>query len=207
MEAIVQYVLYDLIHDPWHRIIISEACYQYHLRQNSDNGSYEASLKAKLKEVDGKLDNMIKAIEKGIFGDTMAEQMKYLENQKSMLSDALLAEQNRKKFDLKQSDILRYLDSFVGDLDNPETRRRLLDGLIEKITIFPDKMVITFYYSDDRRELSFEDMEQLLANLRTIESMLGEYPEAPTEATVRMHDSLPDEAANSEKEESPDFFP
>lgn len=71
----------------------------------------------------------------GIFGDTMAEQMRYLENQKSMLDDALPAEQNRKKYDLKQSDILKFLDSFVGDLDNPETRQRLLDGLIEKIRL------------------------------------------------------------------------
>ncbi len=69
------------------------------------------------------------------------------------------------------------------------------------------RVVITFYYSDGRRELSFEEMEQLFANSKTIESMLGEYREAPTEATAKMRNSLPDEAAISETEEFPDFFP
>ena len=207
MEQIVLYVLYDLLHDPAYRIIISEACYEYHKRQNDDNGSYEASLKARLKEVEGKLSNIIKAIEKGIFGDTMAEQMNVLESQKSMLNDALLAEQNRRKFDLKQSDILRYLDSFVGDLNDPDTRQRLLDGLIDKIYVYPDRLVITFHYSDDRRELPFEEMRELIENSRTIESMLGEYRETPKEATAKMRESLLGESDKSGKEESPDFFP
>ncbi len=178
IEAIVLYVLYDLLRDSAYRIIISNACYEYHMRQNNDNGAYEASLKARLKEVEGKLANIIKAIEKGIFGDTMAQQMQELESQKSILNDALLAERNQKKFALKRSDILKFLDSFAGDLHNPETRQRLLDSLIDKIYVYPDKLVITFRYSDDRRELPFEEMEQLLANSRTIESMLGEYREA-----------------------------
>ena len=207
IEAIVLYVLYDLLHDPAYRIVISNACYEYHIRQNNDNGAYEESLKARLKEVEGKLANIIKAIEKGIFGDTMAQQMQDLESQKSMLNDALLAERNRKKFALKRSDILRFLDSFAGDLDNPETQRRLLDSLIDKIYVYPDRLVITFRYSDDRRELPFEEMEQLLANSRTIESMLGEYREAPTEATTKMRESLLGESDKSEKGESPDFFP
>ena len=206
IEAIVLYVLYDLLHDSAYRIIISNACYEYHMRQNDDNGAYEESLKARLKEVEGKLANIIKAIEKGIFGDTMAQQMQALESQKSILNDALLAERNRKKFALKRSDILRFLDSFAGDLDNPETRQRLLDSLIDKIYVYPDRLVITFHYSDDRRELPFEEMEQLLANSRTIESMLGEYREAPTEATAKMRESLLGESDKSEKGESPDFF-
>ncbi len=135
------------------------------------------------------------------------QQMQELESQKSILNDALLAERNRKKFALKRSDILRFLDSFAGDLDNPETRRRLLDSLIDKIYVYPDRLVITFHYSDDRRELAFEEMEQLLANSRTIESMLGEYREAPTEATAKMRESLLGESDKSEKRESPDFFP
>ena len=108
---------------------------------------------------------------------------------------------------MKRSDILRFLDSFAGDLDNPETRQRLLDSLIDKIYVYPDKLVITFHYSDDRRELPFEEMEQLLANSRTIESMLGEYREPPTEATIKMRESLLGESDKSEKGESPDFFP
>ena len=121
-----------------------------------------------------------------------------------MLSDALLAEQNRKKYALKQEDILRYLDSFVGDINNPDTRRHLLDSFIDKIYVFPDKLVITFHYTDDRRELPFEEMKQLIENSRTIESMLGDYQGTPTEAAAKMRESLLN--GLEENEEDPDFF-
>lgn len=166
--------------------------------------AYEDSLQAKLKEVDVKLANLIKAIEKGIFGDTMSEQMNILESQKIMLKDALLAEQDRMKYALKQEDILRYLDSFVGDINNPDTRRHLLDSFIDKIYVFPDKLVITFHYTDDRRELPFEEMKQLIENSRTIESMLGDYQDTPTEAAAKMRESLLNDLEGSE--EDPDFF-
>ena len=121
-----------------------------------------------------------------------------------MLSDALLAEQNRKKYALKQEDILRYLDSFVGDINNPDTRRHLLDSFIDKIYVFPDKLVITFHYTDDRRELPFEEMKRLIENSRTIESMLGDYQGTPTEAAAKMRESLLN--GLEENEEDPDFF-
>ena len=137
MEAIVLYLLDDLLHDPALRIMIADACYAYHMAQNDDNGAYEASIESKLKEVEGKLANLLKALEAGIFNDTTAERMKELENEKSMLHDALLAERNRKKFALKHSDILRFLNGFIGDLNKPDTRRSLLDGLIENIYVYP----------------------------------------------------------------------
>ena len=204
MEMIVLYVIQELFRQPAYRILVSGMCYAYHVSQNKGSEAYEDSLQARLKEVDVKLANLIKAIEKGIFGDTMSEQMNILESQKIMLKDALLAEQNRKKYALKQEDILRYLDSFVGDINNPDTRRHLLDSFIDKIYVFPDKLVITFHYTDDRRELPFEEMKQLIENSRTIESMLGDYQGTPTEAAAKMRESLLNGLEGNE--EDPDFF-
>ncbi|MDE6260588.1 MAG: hypothetical protein K2M42_06965 [Oscillospiraceae bacterium] len=92
-------------------MLIAEECYACHQGQNNDSVAYEASIKSQLKGVEGKLANLLKALETGIFNDTTAERMKVLESQKSMLSDALLAEQNRKKYNLSLSDIVKFLDS------------------------------------------------------------------------------------------------
>ena len=200
LETIVIYLLGDLLHDPGLRIIIAFACYAYYQSQNDDNGAYEESLKARLKEVEGKLANIIKAIEKGIFGDTMAEQMNVLENQKSMLTDALLAEQNRKQFDLTVNDVLRWLDVFVGDINNPDTRSKLLDGLIEKICVYPDKLVISCFYMDDHRELPFEETMQLIEHKRSLKAMADDF--------LRMVDSgeIFESRCGGSEEENPDFF-
>lgn len=203
MEKIVLYILDDLINDPALRIIIAEKCYAYHQAQNDDNGAYEASIRAQLKDVEGKLNNLVKAIEAGIFNSTTAERMNVLENQKSMLNDALLAEQNRKKCDLTLNTIVKFLSSLVGDINNPDTRRRLLEFFIDKIYVYPDKMVLTFYYTDDRRELPFEETIRLIDNRQKILDIMN----SPRPEGVVPSCALEMPLNDDDGEENPDFFP
>ena len=203
MEKIVLYILDDLINDPALRIIIAEKCYAYHQAQNDDNGAYEASIRAQLKDVEGKLNNLVKAIEAGIFNSTTAERMNVLENQKSMLNDALLAEQNRKKCDLTLNTIVKFLSSLVGDINNPDTRRRLLDFFVDKIYIYPDKMVLTFYYTDERRELPFEETVRLIDNRKKILDIMN----SPRPEGVVPSCALEMPLNDDDGEENPDFFP
>ena len=203
MEKIVLYILDDLINDPALRIMIAEKCYAYHQAQNDDNGAYEASIRAQLKDVEGKLNNLVKAIEAGIFNSTTAERMNVLENQKSMLNDALLAEQNRKKCDLTMNTIVKFLSSLVGDINNPDTRRRLLDFFVDKIYVYPDKMVLTFYYTDDRRELPFEETIRLIDNRQKILDMMN----SPRPEGVVPSCALEMPLNDDDGEENPDFFP
>lgn len=203
MEKIVLYILDDLINDPALRIIIAEKCYAYHQAQNDDNGAYEASIRAQLKDVEGKLNNLVKAIEAGIFNSTTAERMNVLENQKSMLNDALLAEQNRKKCDLTMNTIVKFLSSLVGDINNPDTRRRLLDFFVDKIYVYPDKMVLTFYYTDDRRELPFEETLRLIDNRQKILDIMN----SPRPEGVVPSCALEMPLNDDDGEENPDFFP
>lgn len=203
MEKIVLYTLDDLINNPALRIIIAEKCYAYHQAQNDDNGAYEASIRAQLKDVEGKLNNLVKAIEAGIFNSTTAERMNVLENQKSMLNDALLAEQNRKKCDLTLNTIVKFLSSLVGDINNPDTRRRLLEFFIDKIYVYPDKMVLTFYYTDDRRELPFEETVRLIDNRQKILDIMN----SPRPEGVVPSCALEMPLNDDDGEENPDFFP
>lgn len=203
MEKIVLYILDDLINDPALRIMIAEKCYAYHQAQNDDNGAYEASIRAQLKDVEGKLNNLVKAIEAGIFNSTTAERMNVLENQKSMLNDALLAEQNRKKCDLTLNTIVKFLSSLVGDINNPDTRHRLLDFFVDKIYVYPDKMVLTFYYTDDRRELPFEETIRLIDNRKKIVDMMN----SPRPEGVVPSCALEMPLNDDDGEENPDFFP
>lgn len=203
MEKIVLYILDDLINDPALRIMIAEKCYAYHQAQNDDNGAYEASIRAQLKDVEGKLNNLVKAIEAGIFNSTTAERMNVLENQKSMLNDALLAEQNRKKYDLTLNTIVKFLSSLVGDINNPDTRHRLLDFFVDKIYVYPDKMVLTFYYTDDRRELPFEETIRLIDNRQKILDIMN----SPRPEGVVPSCALEMPLNDDDGEENPDFFP
>lgn len=201
VEKIVLYVLDDLTHNSALRLLIAERCYAYHQGQNNDNGAYEASIKNQLKDVEGKLANIMKALEAGIFNDTTAERMKVLENQKSMLNDALLAEQNRKKCDLTLNDIVKFLDGLIGDVNDPDTRRKLLEYFIDRIYVYPDKLALTVHYSDDRRELPFEETARFIENRERITSIL-DGPGNPAGLPAEMLDGL-----IGPHGEDPDFFP
>ncbi len=210
LEKIVLFTLEDFINDPTLRILLAQRCYAYYEAQNNDNGAYEASLKAQLKDVEGKLNNLLKAVEAGIFNSTTAERMNVLENQKSMLNDALLAEQNRMKYGLTLKSIAKYLNSVVGDVNNPETRRQLLEFFVDKIYVYPDKMAITFFYSDDRQELPFEETEAFIDNQqRLLDMVLTPNPAPPPDISSRgilfpFEYDRGDE--DEDEEENSDFF-
>ena len=189
-EKIVLHTLDNLIHASAFRLLVAQECYAYYQKQNDDNGAYEASIKSQLKEVEGKLNNILKAIEAGVINNTTAERMNALERQKSMLNDELLTEQNRKKHSLQLSTIVKFLDGFIGDINDADTRRKLLDFFVDKIYVYPDKLVLSFYYSDDKRELPFEETAKLIGVQQDILSILNgprhsaDLPAVPLDRTI-----------------------
>lgn len=97
--------------------------------------------------------------------------------------------------------IVKFLSSLIGDINNPDTRRRLLEFFIDKIYVYPDKMVLTFYYTDDRRELPFEETVRLIDNRQKILDMMNSpRPEGVVPACAL---EMPLDGG----EEKPGFFP
>ena len=91
------------------------------------NNAYLSLLEAELKEVQRKLDNMIKAIEDGIYTETTRGRLMELETRRDALDQAIMVEQAKNELfqDAGFGEFYkRYLDA---DLENPELRDELLD--------------------------------------------------------------------------------
>lgn len=208
LEKIVRHILHDMLFDPAIRICIADKCYASYLAENDDGGAYEKSITAQLKDVEAKLANIMSAIEAGIFNNTTAERMKILESQKSMLNDALLDVRNRKKYELKPETILRFLEAYVGDLNNPQTCQKALDFLVNGIYAYPDKLAMTFYFSEDRREFSYEHMKDLFETQEEIARLMSDRSDLQnTPLSKKMLSSLIADESGSEEGGQPDFFP
>ncbi len=95
-----------------------------------------------------------------------------LEKQKSFHEEELKAIQNRKKYELKLEDIVRFLDSFVGNLNDAEVRKKVLDIFVDKIYIYNERMGISFHFNEDIRELSYDDAKKLIETNRRIDEMM-----------------------------------
>ena len=68
-----------------------------------------------------------------------------------------------------------------------------------KAFYYPDKMALTFYYTDERRELPFEETIQLIDNRQRIIDVMNS-PVVPACALEMPFDG-------DGGEENPDFFP
>ena len=49
-------------------------------------------------------------------------------------------------------------------MENEEVKRRVLDIFVDKIYIYEDGMTITFHFLDDKQELSYEDIIEMIDN-------------------------------------------
>ena len=199
LEKIVLHILQEVVENPANRLLIAEKCYAYYKSQTDDHGVYEASIKAQLKETETKINNLMKAIEAGIFTETTAERMKVLESTKHRLEDALLAEQNRQKYDLQLRHIVKWLESFAGDLSDVNNRKEVMDDYLEKILVFKDKLVVTFKYTGKEQVFSFAETSAIIENQQKILDLFtkkdyqGKIPDAMLDSVI----------SNSEE---PDFF-
>lgn len=156
VEGIVMDILTVTVNSPAMRVITGEKVYEYYSRQNSSDDSYRRSLEDKIKDTEKTLGNIMKAIEAGIFNETTQARMLELQQQ----------------YSLKPEHVVRYLESFTGNLSNPEVRQRVLDLLINKIILSDDSITITFNFSDDRREFDIKEMAAVIENRERIMEIL-----------------------------------
>ena len=49
-----------------------------------------------------------------------------------------------------------------ADFDNPQTRDAVMEYFVDKIYLYDDKLVATFFYSEDRTEISWRELGDLV---------------------------------------------
>ena len=116
-----------------------------------------------MKEVQRKLDNMIKAIEDGIYTETTRGRLMELETRRDALDQAIIVEQAKNELfqDAGFGEFYkRYLDA---DLENPELRDELLDYFVDRIYIDDDgklSFVLKLYDKDgvELQEISEDEL-------------------------------------------------
>ncbi len=179
VEMMVSYILDDLIMNEAFRIMVAKKCFEYYREQYDDNGAFEKTIEAQIKEVNNKLANIMKAIEMGVVSATTQARMQEFELQRNLLTDELLAEQQRKKYDLELKDIVRWLEQLFKNGDN---REKLLELLVDKIYVDSDKLTVVLHYTGDSRELPYKETMELIESRKRInEELDGSIPEITPE--------------------------
>ena len=93
----------------------------------------------------------------------MTDRLMQLDEQKAALDEAIKAEHVRAALFEDEHSIKAYFDKFMrADFDNPQTRDAVMEYFVDKIYLYDDKLVATFFYSEDRTEISWGELGDLV---------------------------------------------
>ena len=124
--------------------------------QNQENTTIPL-LEKQLREVNKKLDNLMKAIEDGLYTRTTKERLEELEIQKDELT-VKIADEKLKKPSFNEDFIRFWLMKFRKfDISQKKQRKALIEIFINAIFLYDDRMLITFNYKDGTQTVRFED--------------------------------------------------
>lgn len=116
-------------------------------------------LKKQLVEVEKRIQNVLNAIEAGIFTASTKRRLDELEEQKSQLEISILQEEMQKPL-LTREQIAFYIYRYRQyDVTNQEQRQRLIDTFVNAVYLYEDKCVLTFNYKDGTKVITKEEVE------------------------------------------------
>ena len=128
-------------------------------RLNTENTTLPI-LRKQLAEVEKGIENIVNAIQAGIFTASTKERLETLEAEKQELSVQIIKEEVSRPTITKEQ-ILFYLTKYRKlNMKQLDHRRRLIDSFVNAIYLFDDKLVITFNYKEGTKTITLSEIEE-----------------------------------------------
>lgn len=144
----------DILHDETIISYLTERIYEL----QSDENPRLPRLREQLADVESKIQNIVKAIEQGIIFDSTKDRLAELERAKSELNVTIVQEQIKKPF-LTKEQIRFGIEKFKQlDISSKEGKQRLIDGFINAIYLYDDKITFTFNYKDGTKTVFLSEV-------------------------------------------------
>ena len=116
-------------------------------------------LREQLADVEKGIENLVNAIQMGIFNEATKKRMDDLETRKTELN-IQIAKEELAKPTVTKDQIICWLEHFrTFDTNKFEHRRRFIDIFINRIFLYDDKIIITFNYNKGTKTITFADLE------------------------------------------------
>lgn len=157
VEWLVVRLLKEVLTDSENLASLAVDAAAYHKKYYADT-KYIDSLKAEQKANQKALDNLVKAVEMGIFSETTQQRLTELEAQKKALAQAIETEKLKARMTEDEHSIKAYFQKYANaNLDDPEIREMLLDYFIDKIYVYDDYLEVMGWFSEDKRRIEWTE--------------------------------------------------
>ena len=121
-------------------------------------------LRKQLAEVEKGIENIVNAIQAGIFTASTKERLETLEAEKQELSVQIIKEEVSRPI-ISKDEILFYLTKYRKlNMKQLDHRCRLIDSFVNAIYLFDDRMVITFNYKEGTKTITFAEIDEVFGS-------------------------------------------
>lgn len=116
------------------------------------------TLKMQLEQTEKGIENMLNAIQQGIFTPSTKQRLEELEETKEQLTVSILQEELQKS-SLTKEQVLFFLQRFrTVDTSKQDQRQRLIDSFVNAVYVYDDKIILTFNYQDGTETITLDDI-------------------------------------------------
>ena len=147
-NAVIQAVMEKIMDDAFVNFIADSV-----MELQGTSSPLLSSLEKQLAETERSIENLLDALQAGIGIDSIGQRLAGLDEAKKSLQAQVAIEQISHPL-LTRDEVIYWLCQFRRlDMSVLEDRRRLVDSFINSVTIYDDKIVITFNYKDGQKTL------------------------------------------------------
>lgn len=164
LENLILETTFSLLNSRENIEMIADAVMQVHKKRLNDQTAMKQLISQRAKKQKS-LENVMQAIEDGIYTTTTKNRLQILEEELQMLNDKIVSEQCRLDSEIKRENIIAYLEDF----SNKDTQT-LIDLLIRKIIVHEDRIEIHYNYIENNEpdEPETERRDFSLSNRRKV---------------------------------------
>lgn len=116
-------------------------------------------LESQQKDIQKKINNILKAIEDGMYHASLQERMKELEAQLEDVNISIARESVRMP-SFTEEMIIEWLHHFQQlDINDPESRHQLIDSFVHKVFLYDDRLIFIFNLDGSSMEISYDTVQ------------------------------------------------
>ena len=158
----------ELIFDDETMLFLADRIWeQYQKDQQSDD--FDKQLQNQLMSNKKAMDNLVRAMEAGIFNSSTKSRMDELDEQRVQIEAEIAAQALKKEMNLTRDKLLLFLLQFRKlDFSDPACQKQIIETFINSVYVYDDKTVITFNYTGDNNKITLSDVDKIqLEGVRT----------------------------------------
>ena len=157
-ELIEDFVIQEALYILKNHDIVEQLADRLYQMQGEES-VYLQSLRKSLAEAKKSAANIMRAIEQGIITETTKTRLIELEEEQKKIEGEIGTEELRHPR-MSRDEILFGIERFAKlDISSLEGRRKLIDGFINSVYLYDDKIVINFNGTREARTVSMEEIE------------------------------------------------